>query len=123
MSIASAASVFANLDKARYEPIAIRIEKDGRWMLSDRPPSAPSAAEVIDQMRDATRVRGGREVILPPRPGDDTLVLIDRRPAREGNESVAVLTGLGLDVIFPVLHGPYGEDGTIQGLLVLAGIA
>jgi len=123
VSIASAASVFANLDKARYEPIAIRIEKDGRWMLSDRPPSAPSAAEVIDQMRDATRVRGGREVILPPRPGDDTLVLIDRRPAREGNESVAVLTGLGLDVIFPVLHGPYGEDGTIQGLLDLAGIA
>jgi len=123
VSIASAASVFANLDKAKYEPIAIRIEKDGRWMLSDRPPSAPSAAEVIDQMRDATRVRGGREVILPPRPGDDTLVLIDRRPAREGDESAAVLTGLGLDVIFPVLHGPYGEDGTIQGLLDLAGIA
>jgi len=123
VSIASAASVFANLDKTKYEPIAIRIEKDGRWMLSDRPPSAPSAAEVIDQMRDATRVRGGREVILPPRPGDDTLVLIDRRPAREGSESAAVLTGLGLDVIFPVLHGPYGEDGTIQGLLDLAGIA
>ena len=124
VSIASAASVFANLDKAKYEPIAIRIEKDGRWMLSDRPPSAPSAADVIDQMRDATRVRGGREVILPPRPGDDTLVLIDRRPARVGSdETAAVLTGLGLDVIFPVLHGPYGEDGTIQGLLELAGIA
>lgn len=124
MSIASAASVFANLDKAKYEPIAIRIEKDGRWMLSDRPPSAPSAADVIDQMRDATRVRGGREVILPPRPGDDTLVLIDRRPTRAGSdETAAVLTGLGLDVIFPVLHGPYGEDGTIQGLLDLAGIA
>jgi D-alanine-D-alanine ligase len=124
VSIASAASVFANLDKTKYEPIAIRIEKDGRWMLSDRPPSAPSAADVIEQMRDATRVRGGREVILPPRPGDDTLVLIDRRPARAGSdETAAVLTGLGLDVIFPVLHGPYGEDGTIQGLLELAGIA
>lgn len=124
MSIASAASVFANLDKARYEPIAIRIEKDGRWMLSDRPPSAPSAADVIDQMRDGSRVRGGREVMLPPRPGDDTLILIDRRPGRAGgDETAAVLTGLGLDVIFPVLHGPYGEDGTIQGLLELAGIA
>lgn len=124
VSIASAASVFANLDRTRYEPIAIRIEKDGRWMLSDRPPSAPSAADVIDQMRDASRLRGGREVLLPPRPGDDTLVLIDRRPARgEGDEGAAVLTGLGLDVIFPVLHGPYGEDGTIQGLLELAGIA
>jgi D-alanine-D-alanine ligase len=124
VSIASAASVFANLDKAKYEPIAIRIEKDGRWVLSDRPPTAPSAADVIDQMRDATRVRGGREVILPPRPGDDTLVLIDRRPGHtETDDSAAVLTGLGLDVIFPVLHGPYGEDGTIQGLLDLAGIA
>ncbi len=124
VSIASAASVFANLDRTKYEPIAIRIEKDGRWMLSDRPPSAPSAADVIDQMRDASRLRGGREVLLPPRPGDDTLVLIDRRPARgDGDEGAAVLTGLGLDVIFPVLHGPYGEDGTIQGLLDLAGIA
>ncbi len=124
VSIASAASIFANLDRTRYEPIAIRIEKDGRWVLSDRPPSAPSAADVIDQMRDATRVRGGREVILPPRPGDDTLILIDRRPARAGgDEPATVLTGLGLDVIFPVLHGPYGEDGTMQGLLDLAGIA
>jgi len=123
VSIASAASIFANLDRTRYEPIAIRIEKDGRWVLSDRPPSAPSAADVIDQMRDATRVRGGREVILPPRPGDDTLILIDRRPARAGDDPSAVLTGLGLDVIFPVLHGPYGEDGTLQGLLDLAGIA
>lgn len=123
VSIASAASIFANLDRTRYEPVAIRIEKDGRWMLSDRPPSAPSAADVIDQMRDASRVRGGREVLLPPRPGDDTLVLIDRRPARDdGDEGAAVLTGLGLDVIFPVLHGPYGEDGTIQGLLDLAGV-
>jgi len=123
VSIASAASVFANLDRTTYEPIAIRIEKDGRWMLSDRPPSAPSAADVIDQMRDASRLRGGREVLLPPRPGDDTLVLIDRRPARGDDEGAAVLTGLGLDVIFPVLHGPFGEDGTIQGLLEMAGIA
>lgn len=122
VSIASAASVFANLDRTRYEPIAVRIEKDGRWMLSDRPPSAPSAADVIDQMRDATRVRGGREVLLPPRPGDDTLVLIDRQPVRGSEDAVAVLTGLGLDVIFPVLHGPYGEDGTLQGLLDLAGV-
>lgn len=113
VSIASAASIFANLDRAKYEPVAIRIEKDGRWILSDRPPSAPSAAEVIEQMRDASRIRGGREVIFPPRPGDDTLLLV---------EGPTMLTGLGLDVIFPVLHGPYGEDGTIQGLLDLANI-
>jgi D-alanine-D-alanine ligase len=125
VSLASAAAVFANLDRQRYEPIAIRIEKDGRWVLADRPPSAASAAEVIDQVRsDAARVRGGREVFLPPRPGDETLVLVDRRSSRADEaEAAAALTGLSLDVIFPVLHGPFGEDGTIQGLLELANIA
>jgi D-alanine-D-alanine ligase len=133
VSLASAAAVFANLDRHRYEPIALRIEKDGRWVLADRPPSAASAAEVIEQTRsDVHRVRGGREVLFPPRPGDDTLVLVDNRsplrderrpPRRDEVEATAALTGLGLDVIFPVLHGPYGEDGTIQGLLELANVA
>jgi D-alanine-D-alanine ligase len=124
VSLASAAAIFANIDRKRYEPIAIRIEKDGRWVLADRAPSAASAAEVIDQIRSETnRVRGGREVFLPPRPGDATLVLVDRRPARDGEAEVAAITGLGLDVIFPVVHGPLGEDGTIQGLLELAGVA
>ena len=47
VSLASAAAVFANLDRERYEPVAIRIEKDGRWTLPDRPPSLLSAADVI----------------------------------------------------------------------------
>ena len=125
VSLASAAAVFANLDRQRYEPIAIRIEKDGRWVLADRPPSAASAAEVIEQMKgDAARLRAGRDVLLPPRPGDDTLVLVDRPPARrlEDTDAPATLTGLALDVMFPVLHGPYGEDGTIQGLFELANV-
>ena len=123
VSLASAASVFAHIDRQRYEPIAIRIEKDGRWVLADRPPSASSAAEVIEQMRsDVSRLRTGRTVFLPPYPGDDTLVLVDRR-GTGGAEAAATLTGLGLDVIFPVLHGPFGEDGTVQGLLELAGVA
>jgi D-alanine-D-alanine ligase len=122
VSLASAAAIFANVDRQRYEPVALRIERDGRWVLSDRPPSAASAAEIIDQMKnDAGRHRAGREVFLPPRPGEDTLVLIDRRVDR-GDEVNAALTGLRLDVVFPVLHGPLGEDGTIQGLLELAGI-
>jgi D-alanine-D-alanine ligase len=125
VSLASAAAVFANIDRERYEPIAIRIEKDGQWVLADRAPSAASAAEVIDQVKnDSARLRGGREVFLPPRPGDDTLLLIDRRNARADEaDAAAALTGLGLDVLFPVLHGPYGEDGTIQGLLELANVA
>jgi D-alanine-D-alanine ligase len=121
ISLASAAAVFANLDRRRYEPVALRIERDGRWVLADRPPSAASAAEVIDQVRaDVGRPRGGREVFLPPRPGEDTVVLVDRRG---GDPDATSLTGLGLDVLFPVLHGPYGEDGTMQGLFELADVA
>lgn len=125
VSLASAAAVYANLDPQRYERVALRIEKDGRWVLADRPPSAASAADVIEQTRsDVTRLRGGREVFMPPRPGDETIVLVDRRPAGpDGAEAAAALTGLRLDVIFPVLHGPYGEDGTVQGLLELANVA
>jgi D-alanine-D-alanine ligase len=124
VSLASAAAVFANLDRARYEPVPLRIEKDGRWLLADRPPSAASAADVIDQMRgDAARSRGGRDVVLPGRPGADTLLLVDKRSGRgDDTDGVATVTGLSLDVIFPVLHGPYGEDGTMQGLLELAGL-
>jgi D-alanine-D-alanine ligase len=123
VSLASAAAVFANLDRARYEPVPIRIEKDGRWALADRPPTAVSAAEVIEQARlEAARPsRGGREVHFMARPSAETILSIDRRTARAG-EGEAVVTGLNLDVIFPVLHGPYGEDGTIQGLLELANV-
>jgi D-alanine-D-alanine ligase len=73
VSLASAAAVYANLDPQRYERVALRIEKDGRWVLADRPPSAASAADVIEQTRtDVTRLRGGREVFMPPRPGEET---------------------------------------------------
>src|SRR5512142_2816683 len=118
VSLASAAAVFANLDRTRYEPIAIRIEKDGRWLLADKP---PSAAEVIEQSRsESSRVRGGREVFLLSRPGDETMMALDPKASEDGSH--ATVTGLHLDVIFPVLHGPYGEDGTIQGLLELANV-
>ena len=56
VSLASAAAVFANLDPARYEAVAIRIEKDGRWTLPERPPTLLSAADVI-QARGANRPR------------------------------------------------------------------
>src|SRR6186997_2087413 len=123
VSLASAASVFANLDRKRYEPVPIKIEKDGRWALADRPPSTMIAGEVIEQARlEAARpVREGREVHFVARPSDETILSIDRRN-RDAEVPSAVVTGLALDVIFPMLHGPYGEDGTIQGLLELANI-
>jgi D-alanine-D-alanine ligase len=123
VSLASAAAVIGNLDKTRYEPVAIRIDKDGRWALADRPPTAVSAAEVIEHARlDAARpLREGREVHLVARPSDETILSIDR-PSKRHDGGEASVTGLNLDVIFPVLHGPYGEDGTIQGLLELANV-
>ena len=124
VSLASAASVFANLDRSRYEPVPIKIEKDGRWALADRPPSTMIAGEVIEQARlEAARpVREGREVHFVARPSDETILSIDRTRGRDADVPAAVVTGLSLDVIFPMLHGPYGEDGTMQGLLELANI-
>ena len=123
VSVASAAAVMANLDRARYEPVPIRIERDGRWALADKPPTAASAAEVIEQTRaDVKALRAGREVHLLARPNEETILTIDRTPGRGDDESRAIVTGVGIDVIFPVLHGPHGEDGTVQGLLELANV-
>ena len=99
VSVTSAGSIFKHIDRKQYEPVAIRIEKDGRWVVPDQPPLALTAAEVIQQAKASVL-------------GSQTLV---------GGDP-AVLDALKLDVVFPVLHGPYGEDGTIQGLLELANI-
>jgi D-alanine-D-alanine ligase len=126
VSVASAAAVLANLDRARYDPIPIRIEKDGRWALAERPPTAMSAADVIEQGRleSARAIRTGREVHMVARPSDETILSIKRGMPDEAaaDPTQALVTGLHVDVIFPVLHGPYGEDGTIQGLLELANV-
>src|SRR4029079_5987126 len=114
VSLASAASVFQNLDPARYEAIAIRIEKDGRWTLPPEPPKVMKAADVIKGAGAGgagaalQADRAAREAHPVAFPGGDTLTT--------GS------TGVKLDVVFPVLHGPYGEDGTVQGLLELANV-
>lgn len=125
VSVASAAAIFKHLDRTRYEAVPIRIEKDGRWIIADKAPTALAAADVIDQGRTQSgrTLRVGRETLLVSHPSDDTLVTIERRGGRAGEENDgAIVTGLGLDVVFPVLHGPYGEDGTVQGLLELAAV-
>jgi D-alanine-D-alanine ligase len=126
VSVASAASIIKHLDRAKYEPVAIRIEKDGRWTLADKAPSVIKAAEVIEHSRlqAARPTRPGREAHLVAHPSDETVLTIERRASSDlaDQGSSAVVTGLGLDVIFPVLHGPYGEDGTVQGLLELANV-
>jgi len=106
VSLASAAAVFKNLDPARYEAVPIKIEKDGRWTLPDSPPLLDKAADAIAGSREATPTvtASTRAVQLTAHPGGD------------------IVSGVKLDVILPVLHGPYGEDGTVQGLLELANV-
>jgi D-alanine-D-alanine ligase len=118
VSLASAAAVFKNLDPARYEPIPILIEKTGRWTLPSRPPALEAAADAIAAAKRLTSDLPAREAHLVAHPGGDaTLLAIDHRDA------TPALSTLGVDVVFPVLHGPYGEDGTVQGLLELANVA
>ena len=103
VSLASAAAVFQNLDPERYEAVPIRIEKDGRWALPDRAPKVMKAADVIHAKHADEPAAKDAELVA--RPATQTLI-----------------SGVSLDVVFPVLHGPYGEDGTVQGLLELANV-
>jgi D-alanine-D-alanine ligase len=124
VSLASAASVIANLDRQRYDPVPIRIDREGRWSIPDKPPASLVAAEVIAKARQESGrpARPPREAFLVPHPGEETLITIQRATEETAGRENAYLAGLGLDVLFPVLHGPHGEDGTVQGLLELANV-
>jgi D-alanine-D-alanine ligase len=107
VSLMSARSVMDALDSQRYDVVPIGITKDGRWVTGD----ALAALTGGDQeVRPATLL-----------PDPQSLALMEVETA--GNAPALAMTPVAkLDVIFPVLHGPYGEDGTVQGLLELAGI-
>jgi len=105
VSLVSANSILAALDPSRYDVTLVAVDADGRWHVGDRAlPAGPAALEAA--------VRGV-EVDLPVAPGQNTLI-----PVTEDVPS----TPHALDVIFPVIHGRGGEDGSLQGLLELAGI-
>ncbi|MCX6545464.1 MAG: D-alanine--D-alanine ligase [Acidobacteria bacterium] len=130
VSIRSAASVFANLSRDRYDPVALYILPQGRWIVPDRQPAAQSEAEAKEYMKEqeARQLRTEREAHLVAYPnGHQALLTIERRlPDGESDHDTtvdsAVVHGMHLDVVFPVLHGPFGEDGTVQGLLELANL-
>jgi D-alanine-D-alanine ligase len=132
VSLASAAAVFKHLDPERYDAVPIKIEKDGRWTLPAEPPKTMKAADVIkgvaaESAAAAAPAADAAEAYLIPRPGHDTLVTlptasISPRASSRSGAGPGGVSGLSLDVVFPVLHGPYGEDGTVQGLLELANV-
>ncbi len=108
VSRATAVAVAAALDPARYEVIPVAITTDGRWLLAER------ARALLDGPRDALPASfeiEGLEVTGPVDPGHTQVVPV----GRPGD-------ALDVDVVLPLLHGPYGEDGTVQGLLELAGL-
>jgi D-alanine-D-alanine ligase len=110
VSCVSAASVLAVLDRDRYEVLAIGITQDGRWVLAPDEPAALTGSS------DALPVLAGdlAPLVLAGDPTVDGLVALG------GGEGLARIAAV--DVVFPLLHGPYGEDGTLQGLLELAGL-
>jgi D-alanine-D-alanine ligase len=130
VSIRSATSVISNLDRKRYDPVALYILPQGRWIVPDRPPAAVSEADAREYMRDqeARQSRTLREAHLVAYPNaDQALLTIERRDSASDVDAnapfdAAVVHGMRLDVVFPVLHGPCGEDGTVQGLLELANL-
>ena len=110
VSCVSAASVLANLDPTRFEVLPVGITQEGSWVLG---PADPASAG--DRGPHACRrVTSGTALTLPADPTSANLVVLER--GREGEVLSAV------DVVFPVLHGAYGEDGTIQGLLEMVGL-
>jgi D-alanine-D-alanine ligase len=109
VSVVSAGSVLAALDPAKYDVVPIGITPSGQWMLTD---ASPETLRITG--RTLPEVDKGTAVVLPADPTSTSLVTVEPGQAVQALESV--------DVVFPVLHGRYGEDGTIQGMLELAGV-
>jgi D-alanine-D-alanine ligase len=97
ISCLSAGSVLSQLDRDRFDVVPVGITVDGAWVLTSSAPAAITAGEPVAELSVSADL-----VATPP-------------------DRVGDVLG-GIDVVFPVLHGAYGEDGTIQGLLELAGI-
>ena len=126
VSLLSAASILKAIDRKKYEVVPIGITKEGHWL------AAADATNLLegDQSAVARRLRAGDPAVTPGakllHEGIPTLMAPE--PAAVGSSTGQMKRRLadkssGIDVVFPVLHGTFGEDGTIQGLFELAGIA
>src|ERR1700716_1832699 len=100
VSLASAASIIRGLDPNKYEAVPIGITKEGHWLVG------AGAQKMLPEV-----LKSGQRVVMSADPSERALLSLGRGPH-----------GQKLDVIFPVIHGTFGEDGTMQGLLELAGL-
>ncbi|MGP3948304.1 D-alanine--D-alanine ligase family protein [Streptomyces sp. 7N604] len=114
ISVVTAGAVLRAIDRTRYDVLPIGITPDGRWALTADAPERMAIADrklpSVEQLAESSE----GAVLLPVDPASREVVY---------TEPGSVPKVLGeVDVVFPVLHGPYGEDGTIQGLLELSGV-
>ncbi len=106
ISLQSAKNIVEAIDKTKYELVLIGIDKDGRWYLDE----------------DARLLSGAGKGALQIRRGDHPLALIPGQ-SKEPLTGFSQRRAMGpVDVVFPILHGPFGEDGTVQGFLKLANL-
>jgi D-alanine-D-alanine ligase len=132
VSLLSAASVVNAIDKQKYEVVPIGITKDGRWLtaaaaealLQGKPhdESKHLRAGDPDATPGAAVLASGEAVVVPPEPVHSTARSLTPFQSDATALRRAADRAINVDVIFPVLHGTFGEDGTIQGLLELADI-
>src|SRR5580658_9954437 len=135
VSLLSAASVLNAIDKTKYEVVPIGITKDGRWLTAEHAERLLRGEKQADKSGSEKRLRAGdpettpgaavlatgESVVVPPEPARREAGLTPFQT--EANLRRASDRAINVDVIFPVLHGTFGEDGTIQGLLELADMA
>jgi D-alanine-D-alanine ligase len=121
ISLLSAASVIKAINREKYDVVPIGITKEGRWispahsemLLRGETPPEISSHGALHAEASAAILAKGEAVIVPPSPASGSLAPFESAATAKGQ-------GIHIDVIFPVLHGTFGEDGTIQGLLELA---
>jgi len=111
VSAVSAGSILAALDSDEYEVVPVGITREGRWVLAS---GDPQSLAIQGRRMPEITAGSGSAVVLPGDPTSGGLVVLD--PA-DGTRALG-----DVDVVFPALHGTYGEDGTIQGLLEMAGV-
>ena len=109
ISCVSAGSVLANLDPDRFDAVPVGIANDGSWVVG---PGDPAVLAIHG--RELPEVDGGADAVVLPAEPSRGIVRLDSGRAGEALS--------GVDVVFPVLHGAFGEDGTIQGLLEMADV-
>ena len=137
VSLLSAASVFKAIDKEKYEVVPIGITKEGRWVTAadaERLLAGNKSAEASLGPRQPSHLRAGDPEATPGAAvlATGEAVVVPPEPQQHGGALAPFQTdvlsrraadrAINVDVIFPVLHGTFGEDGTIQGLLELADI-